>query len=125
MRKVFLEKGRYVDSVTLMGVGVRLEEQEYVLGSECGMATKQNIELLEEEGYSVPADATKNDLMIAVEAESEEALEKAHQAALSMLLGGGKQQQPGAGEIVFQPKPPIGRLRRAAARLAQGVLQFD
>ena len=93
MRKVFLEKGRYVDSVTLMGVGVRLEEQEYVLGAECGMATKQNIELLEEEGYSVPADATKNDLMIAVEAESEEALEKAHQAALSMLLGGGKQKK--------------------------------
>ena len=46
MKKVYLLKNRYVDSVTLMTVAVELTEREGIDGAECGMGTKQNVNLL-------------------------------------------------------------------------------
>lgn len=71
MKKVYLLKNRYVDSVTLMTIAVELAEKEGIRGAECGMGTKQNIRLLLGLGYEVPQDATPNDVMIALEAEEE------------------------------------------------------
>ena len=71
MKKVYLLKNRYVDSVTLMTVAVEVSEREGIDGAECGMGTKQNVSLLTELGYAVPADTTSNDVMIALDAQDE------------------------------------------------------
>ena len=60
MKKVYLLKNRYVDSVTLMTVAVELTEREGIDGAECGMGTKQNVNLLRELGYELPADASSS-----------------------------------------------------------------
>ena len=41
------------------------------------MGTKQNVNLLRELGYELPADATSNDVMIALDAQSEEPMRAA------------------------------------------------
>ena len=82
MKKVYLLKNRYVDSVTLMTVAVELTEREGIDGAECGMGTKQNVNLLRELGYELPADATSNDVMIALDAQSEEPMRAACGVAL-------------------------------------------
>ncbi len=90
MKKVFVIKNRYVDSVTLMGLAVGLTEIEGIIGAESGMGTVQNIDLLKSYSYSVPADTTKNDLMIAVDAQTEERQNFAFEEAKKRLsLGSG------------------------------------
>lgn len=86
MKRVYVTPNRYVDSVTLMGVAIELEEIEGVTGAECGMGTEQNIQLLVSEGYTVPENTGKNDMMLAVQAQGEEQLEKARQAAETLLV---------------------------------------
>lgn len=93
LKKVFVTKIRYVDSVTLMGVAINLTDLPGVSGAESGMGTKQNIDMLTGEGYFVPEDTTKNDLMIAVEAETEEQLENACAAAMKALSSTGGRHQ--------------------------------
>lgn len=88
MKKVFVLPNRYMDSVTLMGVGIKLTDLDGVTGAECGMGTKQNMDLLVEEGYTVPQETTKNDLMLAIDAVDEEKLNAAYQAGLEALSGG-------------------------------------
>ena len=58
MQKIFVEKGRYVDSVTLMGVGERAIKKCHVKNAEGMMATPANIQSLQEMGYEVPEDVT-------------------------------------------------------------------
>lgn len=89
MKKVYVIKNRYVDSVTLMGVAVELTELPGVTGAESGMGTSQNVDLLTGLDYPVPAGVTKNDLMIALDAEGPEALEAAFAAAQERLASGG------------------------------------
>ena len=72
MKKVYVIKNRYVDSVTLMGVAVELTELPGVTGAESGMGTSQNVDLLTGLDYPVPAGVTKNDLMIALDAGAED-----------------------------------------------------
>ncbi len=91
MKKVFAIKNRYVDSVTLMGLAVSLTEIEGIIGAESGMGTVQNIDLLKSYGYEVPAGTTKNDLMVAVDAETEEMQNFAFEEAKRRLsVGSGK-----------------------------------
>lgn len=85
MKNVYVVPNRYVDSVTLMGVALELAELPGVSGAECGMGTEQNISLLTSEGYTVPAGTGKNDMMLAIDAESEALQEQARQAAEKML----------------------------------------
>lgn len=94
MKRVYLIKNRYVDSVTLMGVAERLLGREGVTGAESGMGTPANVELLTGLGYRVPEDAGKNDLMIALEAGDEAAMEAAYQSGIDLLdhPGGGRCQ---------------------------------
>ena len=93
MKKVFVVPNRYMDSVMLMGVAVRLEERDDVRAANCGMGTKQNIDMLRDEGYDLPDNITKNDLMIALECDTEADLKTAFDAAMSTLAGGASQHQ--------------------------------
>ena len=89
MKKVYILPNRYMDSVTLMYVACCLADMEGVSGAECGMGTAQNISLLREEGYTLPGDVTKNDLMMALDADTEDRLEQVHLAGMELLAGKG------------------------------------
>ncbi|MBQ4296909.1 MAG: hypothetical protein II771_01335 [Clostridia bacterium] len=71
MKKVILKKNRYVDSVSLMGIGDKVKALGGIENAETSMGSAANIEVLEDLGYTVPEDTTPNDLMIAITAESE------------------------------------------------------
>ncbi|MGI6634651.1 MAG: hypothetical protein ACOX7B_05720 [Christensenellales bacterium] len=85
MKKVYVLSNRYMDSVTLMDIALKLAEKEGINGAECGMGTKQNIELLVQEGYNVPNDVTKNDLMLALDVQDEQAMAQAYAFGVQLL----------------------------------------
>ena len=77
-----------------MTVAVELTEREGIDGAECGMGTKQNVNLLRELGYELPADATSNDVMIALDAQSEEPMRAACEfVEESLSTGRGKREK--------------------------------
>ncbi len=91
MKKVYVVKNRYVDSVTLMGVADSVLAKASLHGAESGMGTDANIELLTSMGYQVPPDTGKTDLMLALDGDSEEQLEHAHQIGVDVLNRGAQQ----------------------------------
>lgn len=72
MQKVIVEKKRYVDSVSLMGIPDRVKSLEGISNVEAMMATAANQAILKMLEYTLPEDITSNDLVIAVTAETEE-----------------------------------------------------
>ena len=72
MQKVIVEKKRYVDSVSLMGIPDRVKSLEGISNVEAMMATTANQALLNMLNYQLPQDVTSNDLVIAVTGETEE-----------------------------------------------------
>ena len=72
MQKVIVEKKRYVDSVSLMGIPDRVKSLEGISNVEAMMATTANQAILNMLEYQLPQDITSNDLVIAVTAETEE-----------------------------------------------------
>ena len=56
MRKIFVVKGRYVDSVTLMGIGESAMNACNISNAEAGMGTPANKDTLREIGYQIPED---------------------------------------------------------------------
>ncbi|GEK88491.1 Succinyl-CoA synthetase, alpha subunit [Alkalibacterium putridalgicola] len=77
--KVTIEKNAYHDSVTLMSLSGKVLSQEGVVDAVVSMATQMNKELLDNIGLATEEsqEATENDLIIAVKAENDEALENA------------------------------------------------
>ena len=71
MQKVIVEKKRYVDSVSLMGIPDRVKALEGISNVEAMMATTANQAILKMLEYTLPEDITANDLVIAVTAETE------------------------------------------------------
>ena len=72
MQKVIVEKKRYVDSVSLMGIPDRVKTLEGITNVETMMATSANQAMLKMLEYSLPEDLTANDLVIAVTCQTEE-----------------------------------------------------
>lgn len=85
MQKIVVEKKRYVDSVSLMGVSSRVAAVKGVTHADAMMATPANRALLSEQGYVLPEDITANDLVIAVTAERKESLEAAVELARNSI----------------------------------------
>ena len=71
MQRVIVEKKRYVDSVTLMGISDKVLVLDGVTNVETMMATPANQAVLKLQGYILADDVTANDLVIAVTAETE------------------------------------------------------
>ena len=63
---VELRKGAYADSVTLLQVSRAVQGVDGVAAAQVAMATALNIEVLTEMGFEVPAEATPNDMVVAV-----------------------------------------------------------
>jgi FdrA protein len=68
--RVIVRPGAYYDSVTLMLVS-------RAAGASVGMGTPLNVELLRDQGFTIGDDVGPNDLVIAVRADDDEALEAA------------------------------------------------
>ena len=68
--RVIVRRGAYFDSVTLMLVS-------RAAGASVGMGTPLNVELLRDQGFSIGDDVGPNDLVIAVRADDDEAIEAA------------------------------------------------
>jgi FdrA protein len=68
--RVIVRSGAYYDSVTLMLVS-------RAAGASVGMGTPLNVELLRDQGFTIDDDIGPNDLVIAVRAEDDEAIEAA------------------------------------------------
>ena len=63
---VELRSGAYADSVTLLQVSRTVQDTPGVLAAQVAMGTGLNIEVLSGMGFTVPPDATPNDLVVAL-----------------------------------------------------------
>ncbi|MDJ0496401.1 MAG: FdrA family protein, partial [Acidimicrobiia bacterium] len=70
--------GRYHDSVRLMQASKALQGVAGVSDALVAMATELNLSLLADMGFALESAASANDLILAVRAESEEAIAAAH-----------------------------------------------
>jgi FdrA protein len=71
---VEVRPGAYADSVTLLQVSRAVQGLDGVLAAQVAMATSLNIEVLTEMGFDVPADASTNDLVVALRLTDADAL---------------------------------------------------
>ncbi|MEP9364290.1 FdrA family protein [Nocardioides sp. CN2-186] len=71
---VELRPGAYADSVTLLQVSRAVQGLDGVLAAQVAMATALNIEVLTEMGFEVPAEATTNDMVVALRLTDADAL---------------------------------------------------
>ncbi len=87
MKKILVQKDSYYDSVFLMLINKEVKQFDGVKDAVVSMGTDVNVELLKDMGLANEEveSATANDLIIAVEAESEEVAEKAIEAAKELL----------------------------------------
>lgn len=82
---VEVRPGAYHDSVTLMRAYRRLAERPGVSAALTAMATTLNVDLLAEMGFTPPPGARPDDLLVAIRADDEAALESAR-ATVDELL---------------------------------------
>ena len=74
---VELRSGAYADSVTLLQVSRTVQDTPGVLAAQVAMATGLNIEVLTSMGFVVPAEATANDLVVALRLDEAASLDDA------------------------------------------------
>ena len=72
---VELRAGAYADSVTLLQVSRQVQQLPGVVTAQVAMATPLNVEVLERMGFTIPADATVNHLVVAVRLDDADGLE--------------------------------------------------
>lgn len=63
---VEIRRGAYADSVTLLQVSRTVQSAEGVEAAQVAMATALNLEVIAGMGFDVPADATTNDMVVAL-----------------------------------------------------------
>jgi succinyl-CoA synthetase alpha subunit len=87
MKKVFIEKESYYDSALLMLTSREVRKTSGVQDATVAMGTAMNLDLLRSQGFEAAAlaEATPNDLIIAVDCESAETAKAAFDAAKQAL----------------------------------------
>ena len=85
LKTVTVHENRYADSVTLMGILDAVKRRDSVSLAEVQMGTPANIEAMRELGFEIPASAGPNDLIVAIEADTEAALKDAHEDVMNRL----------------------------------------
>ncbi len=80
MRDIVVKRSTYLDSVTLMRVSKEASELDGIAGVIVAMATDTNLLMIKEAGFDVESlgELTPSDLVIAIEAQNNEALARAH-----------------------------------------------
>ncbi len=110
MKKVQLRRGSYVDSVTLMQVSRRVAGLDGVSSALVAMATDLNLDLALGMGFEV-ADASPNELLVAVDATDGAALDVALAEVDAALAEASRPVQSGFGSA---PEPVTVRAAAAA-----------
>ena len=116
---VEVRRGHYVDSVSLMQVSAAVAGGAGVQRANVAMATELNLDLLTGMGFTVPAGAGPNDLVVAIEADDDAALQDALVQVDAQIASIG-QEGSGAGSMSDEPAPrsTAWALRRSDAPLA-------
>ena len=96
MKKAVVRKNSYYDSVFLMSIGASVKKMDGVSEAVVAMGTAMNLELLRDMQFATPelAGATANDLIVAIDAASDQAASAA-EAEVETLLS--KKADGGAG----------------------------
>lgn len=108
-RSLETRKGAYVDSVTLMQVSKRVAALDGVTAALVAMATDLNLELAEGMGFEVPGGLGGNEMLVAIDADSAEALETAR-AEVDLALAASSRPAPTG----FGSAPPARTVAAAA-----------
>ena len=111
---VELRKGAYADSVTLLQVSRAVQGVDGVAAAQVAMATALNIEVLTEMGFEVPAEATPNDMVVAVRLAEGGSLETAL-AGVERALTESSRRESGPSEEA-PPRTTGAAFRRSAGR---------
>ncbi|GAB3623253.1 acyl-CoA synthetase FdrA [Mariniluteicoccus endophyticus] len=101
---VEVRRGAYYDSVSLMQVSREVKAAPGLTDAQIGMATELNVALLRQYGFEVPADATPNDVVVALRGDSDEAI-AAGLAELDRSLAALKAASRNAGTAADQVEP--------------------
>lgn len=117
---VELRPGAYADSVTLLQVSRTVQGQDGVLAAQVAMATALNIEVLTGMGFDVPAEASPNDLVVALRLESSDALATAL-AGVDQALRDANRRESGPTELA-PPRTTGSAFRRSAETLGQDAV---
>jgi succinyl-CoA synthetase alpha subunit len=109
LKKILVRKNTYYDSVFLMLATKALKQRPGIKEAVVAMGTEVNVGLLKEIGLlSEEAESIRpNDLVIAIEAESEEAVEEACRIAEEVL----QKRNQGGGEEEYRPVSIEGALK--------------
>ena len=113
---VELRPGAYADSVTLLQVSRAVQGLDGVLAAQVAMATGLNVEVLTGMGFTVPAGATTNDLVVALRLADAAALDEAL-AGVDAALRDANRRDDGPTEVA-PPRTTASALRRAPDGLA-------
>jgi FdrA protein len=95
---VELRPGAYADSVTLLQVSRAVQDLPGVLAAQVALATALNIEVLTGMGFDVPAEATTNDLVVALRVADPDEL-TAVLAGVEQALAGAARRPGGAADV--------------------------
>ena len=112
---VELRSGAYADSVTLLQVSRAVQDLPGVLTAQVAMATALNLDVLAGMGFDVPAEATTNDLVVALRLADPDQLTAAL-AGVEQAIAGAARRPSGASDVA----PP--RTTAAALRGAPGAV---
>jgi FdrA protein len=107
---VELRRGAYADSVTLLQVSRSVQGVDGVAAAQVAMATALNVEVLTEMGFEVPAEATPNDMVVAVRLTDGGSLETAL-AGVDRALSESSRRESGPSEEA-PPRTTAAALRR-------------
>ena len=118
LTRVELRRGAYHDSVTLMQLSRAVAQTPGVSAAQVAMATELNIEVLSTMGFAVPDEAGPNDLVIAVAADSAEAVAAGVEAAEAALAATRRRPASGGmGSTAVEPLTLGSAVRRSEANL--------
>ncbi len=117
---VEVRRGAYHDSVTLMQVSRAVSTVDGVQAALVAMGTELNLDLLDGMGFSIPDGAGPNDLLVAIRADDDEAVQRG-KAELDAALARSTAGSSGSGGLGAAPPP---RTTGSAARRTGATLSL-
>lgn len=102
MKRILIERNRYFDSVFLMRISYELKQLPGVNDATVAMGTSANLESLEAIGFAIDESASAihaNDLVIAIDAATGEAIERANDHLQRLLAGPTGDESGSAGAL--------------------------
>ena len=109
---VEIRTGAFADSVTLLQVSRTVQGLPGVAAAQVAMATPLNVEVLEGMGFDVPAEATPNDMVVALRLDDPGALDAALAGVAQALADAAR--RPSGGSTEREPARTTGAALREA-----------